>query len=101
MDCYRISPVSNIAPGRTYDAAMLASKQQQAPMYSKAWYRATRKLVDLTHEAHCSIVISLRGRLLQATRAHDDAEIEKISQLIENHVQTKHLARFTRSWDKG
>ena len=101
MDCYRISPASSIAPGRSYDAAMLARKQTESVLYSRSWYKATRKLTDLTNEAHCRIIIGLRDRLLQATRAHDDVEIEKISQLIENHVQTKHLARFTRSWDKG
>lgn len=101
MDCTRISPTSGLAPGRTHDIAMLVKRRSEAIPYSVDWYRVQRKIADLAEEARCSVTVDLRGKLLRASIAQDEPEVEKVSRLIEEHVKTKHPRRFYRNWGKG
>lgn len=93
--------MSQLAPGRTSDIAMLLNKRDNAVKYSALYYKAQNKIDDLAEEGKCSIVVGLRYRLVGASRANDDIEIEKVSRLIEDHVRHNHPKRFFRAWAKG
>lgn len=91
----------SLAPGRTGDMAMLLRKREEAVKFTAEYYKAQNKIDDLMAEGKCKTVVGLRHRLVGASRASDDIEVEKISRLIENHVRHNHPKRFFRAWAKG
>ena len=93
--------MSSLAPGRSHDIAMLLTRRDTAIKYSADYYTAQTKIDDLVEEGKCTILHGLRYRLLQASIARDEREVEDASRLIEEHVQRKHLKRYYRAWKKG
>jgi len=92
--------MSQLAPGRKADMAMLLERLDNAIKYSAEWNKIQLKIEDLVEEGKCRFICSQRERLVNAAKASDNDEIIKISKQIDQHMQYKHRQRWTRSWVK-
>lgn len=79
---------------------MLLERRDSYTKYSPSWNQAQQKIDDLIAEGKDKVVCHLRERLINATKANDETERDKIAELIRLHVRKTDPWRFHRGWLK-